>query len=46
MGYMKNVGWKVTCATEGGGGGGGLSISMVKMILRGMLDFVMDFCFK
>ena len=20
MGYMKNVGWKVTCATEGGGG--------------------------
>ena len=22
MGYMKNVGWKVTCATEGGGGGG------------------------
>lgn len=44
MGYMKNVGWKVTCATEGGGGGG-LSISMVKMILRGMLDFVMDFCF-
>lgn len=43
MGYMKNVGWKVTCATEGGGG---LSISMVKMVLRGMLDFVMDFCFK